>query len=217
MTATGHDEAGTGPRPVPVRALLCDIDGVLRLWDDTMERLDRAHGRRPGTLAAAAFRPERLLPAITGRVTDEEWRAAVAGDLADVFGSRRRARELVAAWSRETGRVNAPVRELLTAARRRLPVVLVSNATTRLEADLDRLGLGGLADAVVNTARIGVAKPAPEVYRHAATVAGVEPAACLFVDDSAANVAAARALGMTPLHYREPAQLRAALAPAGRP
>ncbi|MFG2669294.1 hypothetical protein [Streptomyces sp. NPDC048445] len=65
---------------------------------------------------------------------------------------------------------------LLASVREVAAVALVSNATTRLELDLDRQGLSGVADAVVNTARIGVAKPDPRVYRIAAervgTVAG---------------------------------------------
>jgi putative hydrolase of the HAD superfamily len=193
-------------------AVLCDLDGVLRLWAP-MHELDLAHGLPAGTLAAAVFREERLLPAITGRVSDEEWRSAVAEDLAEPCGSPQRARELVAAWSELTGRVDEEVLHLLAGARQAaLPVVLVSNATTRLEADLARLGLDRALDAVVNTARIGVAKPDHRVYRIAAERAGVELSRCLFVDDSATNVAAARALGMPAVHYRRPADLRAALA-----
>ncbi|MFF4041276.1 hypothetical protein [Streptomyces sp. NPDC001816] len=42
-------------------------------------------------------------------------------------------------------------------------VSLVSKGTTRLEQDLAGQGLDGLARAVVNTARIGVAKPSLRV------------------------------------------------------
>ncbi|GAA2744985.1 HAD-IA family hydrolase [Kitasatospora cinereorecta] len=193
-------------------AVLCDLDGVLRLWDpDGMTGLDRQYGLPEGSLAAAAFRAERLLPAVTGAVTDEQWRAAVAGDLAEPCGSAGRAAELVAAWGRQANEVDHEVLALLTAVRRRMPVVLVSNATTRLERDLTALGLDTAVDAVVNTARIGVAKPDERVYRIAAERAGVPPQRCLFVDDTPANVVAARAVGMTGHHYRDPAGLRALL------
>ena len=43
---------------------------------------------------------------------------------------------------------------MLTAVRRRAPVVLVTNATTRLDADLARLALDGAFTAVVNSARL---------------------------------------------------------------
>lgn len=196
-------------------AVLCDLDGVLRVWDsDVMPGLDRAHGVPEGTLAGTAFAPERLLPAITGVVTDEEWRAGIADALAETYGIET-ARALVGAWTAIPGRVDERVRAILAEARRLAPVVLVSNATTRLERDLDALGLSAVADAVVNTSRIGVAKPDPEVYALAAQRAGVSARRCLFVDDTPANVTAATAAGMTGHHYRGPGQLRTALARLG--
>lgn len=194
------------------RALLCDVDGVLRLWPPgAMTGADLAHGLPEGTLAGTAFHPDHLLPAITGQVTDEEWREGIAAALADLCGGPDRGRSLVAAWTNVPGTVDHEVAELLTAARDHVPVVLVSNATTRLESDLAALGLADLAADAVNTSRVGVAKPDPRVYRIAAERAGAAPGECAFVDDSATNVAAARELGMAGVHHRGPADLRAAL------
>jgi putative hydrolase of the HAD superfamily len=197
----------------PFDAVLCDLDGVLRLWDrEGTDYLDRLCGLPEGTLAGAAFRPERLLPAITGAVTDEEWRAAVAEDLAAAWGQAR-SRTVMARWDAAVGRVDDEVRALLAAARRHVPVVLVSNATSRLEADLARLGLAAALDHVVNTSRLGFAKPDARVFAAAAEAAGVPTSRCLFVDDTEHNVTAARASGMSGLHYRVVRQLREALAP----
>jgi putative hydrolase of the HAD superfamily len=96
--------------------------------------------------------------------------------------------------------------------RRIAPVALVSNATTRLEHDLYRQGLGDLADTVVNTSRIGYAKPDPRVYLIAAQWVGAPVHQCLFTDDTAANVAAAKDIGMLAIHYRQISDLRDALA-----
>jgi putative hydrolase of the HAD superfamily len=190
-----------------VVAVLCDLDGVLRRWPP-IDDLDRAHGLPPGTLAAAAFAPGRLPAAVTGRCTDEEWRADVTADLAADFGPERAA-AVVAEWSALTGEVDTEVAAFLAGARRRgLPVVLVTNATTRLEADLARLGIGDHVDHVVNSAREGVAKPDPRIYRIAADRAGVPPAGCLFVDDGRVNVEAARSLGMTAVLFDGPESLR---------
>ncbi|GLW70024.1 haloacid dehalogenase [Kitasatospora phosalacinea] len=194
-----------------IGAVLCDLDGVLRIWADLAD-VDLAHGFAPGTVAAAAFRPERLLPAVTGRVSDEEWRAAVAEDLAAGCGSAERARAAVAGWGRQPFRVDAEVLALVAAVRRGgVPVVLVSNGTTALEADLAALGLDRAVDAVVNSARVGAAKPDPRIYLAAAERAGLPPHDCLFVDDTAGHLAAAAALGMSGHHHRGAAGLRAAL------
>ncbi|MFE0457965.1 HAD family hydrolase [Kitasatospora sp. NPDC058965] len=191
-------------------ALLCDLDGVLRHWPTPGHAdLDRQHGLPPGALAAAAFAPARLLPAITGLVTDEQWRAAVADELAERYGPGARA--AVTSWSAVAPRIDQQVAELLEQVRATLRVVLVTNATTRLEADLARQGLDRLPHAVLNTARVGFAKPDPRVYRLAAELAGAPAHRCLFVDDTAENVEAARAAGMTAHHFRSAAGLRAAL------
>ncbi|GLW53886.1 HAD-IA family hydrolase [Kitasatospora phosalacinea] len=194
-----------------IGAVLCDLDGVLRIWSDLAD-VDLERGLPPGTVGGAAFRAERLLPAVTGLVSDEEWRAAVAADLATACGSAEAAREAVAAWGRQPVRTDVEVLALVSEVRRGgVPVVLVTNGTTRLEADLAAHGLDAAVDAVLNTARFGHAKPDPRVYLAAAELAGVPVERCLFVDDSAGNVAAATALGMHGHHHRGADGLRAAL------
>lgn len=93
-----------------------------------------------------------LRAAVTGRISDEEWRSRIADDLKPVCGSAEQARELVSAWGVLTGRVDPDVMALLTEVRRTVPVVLLSNATIRLESYLAEIGLSESFDAVVNTA-----------------------------------------------------------------
>jgi putative hydrolase of the HAD superfamily len=138
-------------------AVLCDIDGVIRHWPRP-DALELAHGLPLGTLVATAFAPARITPAITGKVTDEQWRSGIAADLAATCGWAT-ARATVDAWFPLEPRVDSTVVAVLGRARRDAPIALVSNATTRLESDLERLGLNGVADVVANTSRIGVAKP----------------------------------------------------------
>ena len=65
------------------------------------------------------------------------------------------------------------------------------------------------------SATFGVRKPDPEVFRRCLARIGCEPAASVFVDDSAANVAGAEQAGMTGLHYTGPEDLAAALRARG--
>jgi putative hydrolase of the HAD superfamily len=197
----------------PFDAVLCDVDGVVRNWP-SMEPIELEHGVVPGTLYTAAFAAHRLHPAITGEVTDAQWRAQVAEDLAASDGiSLETARGLVAAWSAMRPTLHADVVALLQRVRGVMPVALVSNATDRLEADLAEHGLDEFLEQLVNTSRIGFAKPDPRVYAYAAERVGVRPERCLFVDDSAGNVEAARAAGMRAVHFREFADLDDVLRP----
>ena len=67
-----------------------------------------------------------------------------------------------------------------------------------------RARFGELFDAVVISGEVGVRKPDPAIYRLAADRLGLEPTQCVFVDDLAANVKAAEAVGMTALVHRRP-------------
>jgi 2-haloacid dehalogenase/putative hydrolase of the HAD superfamily len=61
----------------------------------------------------------------------------------------------------------------------------------------------------------GVMKPDPAIYRLACARFGFAAPDALFVDDSARNIEAARALGFQVHHFTDPAALRPALEAAG--
>ena len=57
-------------------------------------------------------------------------------------------------------------------------------------------------DAVLLSGQEGLRKPEPEIFRLAARRVGAQPNACVFVDDIAANVEGARAVGMAGIVHR---------------
>ncbi|WP_338118024.1 HAD-IA family hydrolase [Streptomyces coryli] len=192
-------------------AVLCDIDNVIRFYDSThVAALERQAGLEEGTTAALAFAPEVDLPLLCGEITKREWVDAIAAGLAARV-PQAQARELGLALAQAPFTADAAVVALLRQVRARMPLVLVTNATVELDAELAELGLTDLADHVVNSARVGVAKPDPRIYEIATTAAGTPPERCLFVDDRMENIDAAAALGMTGVHYRSPADLHAPL------
>lgn len=193
------------------RALLIDLDGVIRTWrsQEDPER-ERGFGFPPGAIRRVAFAPERLEPAITGQITDPEWRDRITAELARQF-PQADAAGAMAWWSLSPGETAPQVVALVHAFRQFGPVVLVTNATTRLPDDLNRLGLTALFDRVVSSAMVGVAKPAPGIFIAALAAAGVDAADALFVDDLPANIAAAQALGMPAHQYVGVEELQAAL------
>lgn len=90
------------------------------------------------------------------------------------------------------------VLEKLRAAGRRLAVV--SNAEGNVERDLLEAGFGGLLETVVDSHRVGVAKPDPRIFDIALGRLGVEADRCLYVGDVPAfDVAGALAAGIPPV------------------
>lgn len=190
MVTTSH---GDDP---PV--VLFDCDGVVRHWRAAPVRaLERRHALADGSLVAAAGRIPEYELGVLGRVTTDEWVRATADALEPALGGRSAA--VVGAWSRYRGEVDPVVVDLVAQVRERVGasnVGLLSNAHDCLRADLRLLGVDHLFAEVVCSAEVGLAKPDPAIYRLAVETFGVEPAACLFVDDRPENVEAAREVGM---------------------
>ncbi|MCX4881229.1 MULTISPECIES: HAD family phosphatase [unclassified Streptomyces] len=198
----------------PFGAVLCDVDNVIRSFDSSrLEALERAAGVAEGTTRKVAFAPDAVSPLMLGEITSQEWAEAIAQGLAGLVTEPQTAYELALALLESPFHADDEVVGLLRRARVRVPLVLVSNATTALESDLDSMGLSDLADHVVNSARVGLAKPDPRIYHLAAELAGIRPERCLFVDDSEENLRAAAELGMHGVLFREPADLERALEP----
>jgi len=60
-----------------------------------------------------------------------------------------------------------------------------------------------------------VLKPQPGIFALLCERASLAPVDCLFIDDSAQNVAGARAFGMDAIHFTTPEALEAALIARG--
>lgn len=208
----GRMTAVAAETPSRIRGVVSDLDGVLRSFDQGLqERIDIDHGLEPGTIARVAFADDLLVPAITGAVSDPEWRTNVAGALAHSVGEAR-ARSAVDAWSASPGRIDTEVLDLIRRVRRKVPVVVLTNATSRLCEDLQRLGFLGEVDAVVSSAATGHAKPDRRAFGAARqamrlVVGEINPAELLFVDDDQRHVDAAADLGWAAVRFRDPRSL----------
>lgn len=69
----------------------------------------------------------------------------------------------------------------------------------------------GWFDMVIESSVVGVRKPDPAFYAMACEELGVEPSACVFLDDLGVNLKPARAMGMTTIKVVEPDEALAEL------
>jgi len=99
---------------------------------------------------------------------------------------------------------SAPDEPMLEAVRRAraagVRTGLVSNSwgTSRYPRGV----LAELFDGVVISGEVGIRKPSPEIYALGAERIGVQPQACVFVDDLPFNLSPAAELGMATVHHR---------------
>ncbi|MDP2329304.1 MAG: HAD-IA family hydrolase [Reyranella sp.] len=68
-----------------------------------------------------------------------------------------------------------------------------------------------LFEHVVESSKLGLRKPDPQIYRHACDLLGVAPEACIYLDDLGINLKPARAMGMRTIKVGDPAQAIAEL------
>ena len=68
-----------------------------------------------------------------------------------------------------------------------------------------------LFDHVIESARIGLRKPDPRIYRMMVDALGVDPERCIYLDDLGVNLKPARELGMTTIKVVNAAQALAEL------
>jgi putative hydrolase of the HAD superfamily len=199
-----------------IDALILDLDGVMRHWDrEHLQSTVGSFGVTTQQFADVAFEEQLLAAAMTGAITAEAWGDEIGRRLAERHDCDALAVSAAFAglgWSIDD-EVVALVREVR--ARGVAKVAMFSNASTRLEADLESCGLGQSFDAIFNSARLGVAKPDPEAFRTVAAALGTTPERCLFIDDTPPNVEGARAAGMQAERFTDVASLRSLLERAG--
>jgi HAD superfamily hydrolase (TIGR01509 family) len=185
-----------------LKVILTDLDGVIRHFPSQRDgAIEASLGLPFGVIAGVAFSEALLQQAITGRITDEAWRAAIRANLAQNFGDSL-AQRAVDQWSESSGEVHHEVLEPLLGLKGKFPLMLLTNATSRLKRDLTRLGIWHQLDRVFNSSEIGIAKPDPRIFEHVLGSLGCKSAEVLFIDDSSANVAAGRTAGFQVLHFQ---------------
>lgn len=96
-------------------------------------------------------------------------------------------------------------------------IIVVSNWDVSLAEVLERIGLAPLVDGVVTSAAVGAAKPAPAIFAHALSLAGVSAEQARHVGDSLEeDVRGAQACGIPAVLLRRDANgAHAAAAPRG--
>ena len=97
-----------------------------------------------------------------------------------------------------------------------VPTYVLSNASAETwPFAVERFPFLGRFDGVLLSGEVGVAKPDPEIFDELCRRFDLRPASTVFIDDKAANVDAARALGFAAHHFSTAEGLRAELVRLG--
>jgi 2-haloacid dehalogenase len=202
--------SGTEPLESSIEAVVFDLGGVLLDWN-------------PRHLYRKVFADEAVMEDFLSRVCTPAWHdghdrgestadscsllAATHPQYADeIWAWLSRGEEMVAGAFDDTVAI---VRDLTRAA---VPCYVLSN----MEAETfplryERYPFFTLFDGIVISGVEGMAKPDREIFELVLGRFGLRAESTLFIDDNAANIEAASALGMPTVHFESAAGLRRSL------
>jgi putative hydrolase of the HAD superfamily len=191
-----------------IKGIIFDFGGVFNNAHETLDGFGVAaerFGQAPQALYDLFYSGPEWQAAKIGQMTSEAYWRQIMGLLGlDPQGD-------VAAFRAELfagEQLDPEVVALAQALHERYPLALLSNATDELEWLLEhRFGVHHLFDVVINSARVGVAKPDPRAYQLALDGLRLQPHETLFIDDKPRNIVAAEALGIPSLHFTDAAAL----------
>lgn len=185
-----------------IRAVLFDWGGVLRADEHGIfDTIDASLGAPVGTLWSAWHDIPEYFLSREGRIDRATFNAAMVKRLAETLGDAKAEQAVATVFDRLAALppIDDDMRALLARLRAsgRVRLGLLSNAPKGTTASLEARGLVPLFDDAIVSGDVGLAKPDPAIYRFAAERLGVEPVACLFIDDMPRNIEGARQAGMT--------------------
>ena len=186
--------------------VLFDLGGVLIDWN-------------PRHLYRKLIADEAFLEWFLAEVCSPEWNAAQdagrtwAAAVAEATARHPEHQALIEAYAARwpemvAGDIEESVAVLTALAARGVPLFALTNwsAETFHHARNRFAWLRHFQDILVS-GEVALKKPDPAIFRLMLDRIGAAPANVLFVDDSAANIAASQALGMQTLHFTSPAVL----------
>ena len=193
-----------------VKAVVFDVGNVLLRWD-------------PRNLYRKIFKSVEQMEWFLCHVCDGPWNEAQdrGRTWADAVQERTKT---FPQWTAEIrayderwmetldGAIEENVNVLRALKQANVPVYAITNfSKEKFHAARAQFGFFDLFEGIVVSGEEQLIKPDPRIFRLFLDRYQLSATACMFVDDSLANVAAAKEIGMRTIHYEEGLDLAAAL------
>jgi len=167
-------------------------------WDVARD-LEKKHDLEHNTLLKTLYDADDWRAVELGTGNIEEWRESAHRRLEKAAG--KSLPYLHEEWRNSWGLIEENI-ALIKSVRPQYKTSILSNADVTLEQRMAEAKLDRLFDDIISSAVVNLAKPDERIYRLAAERLGLPPEECVFIDDLDRNVDAARAVGMSSIHFR---------------
>jgi 2-haloacid dehalogenase len=194
------------PESIPTTVVF-DLGGVLIDWD-------------PRHLYRKLFEDPDEMESFLAEVTTAEWNAHQdagrpwADAVETLVAEYPERRELIEAFHRRwpemlAGAIPGTVDVLTDLRATGIRLVALSNWSAEMfPIAQERFDFLAWFEGIVISGEVGVNKPDRRIFEHLVERFGIDPAAALFVDDSPANIDAARTFGLGAIHFTDAKTLR---------
>ena len=198
----------------PATTVVFDLGGVLIDWD-------------PRHLYRQLFEDADEMESFLAEVTTAEWNGHQdagrpwAEAIEVLVAEHPERRVLIEAFHRRwpemlAGEIPGTVDVLAELRAAGVRLAALSNWSAEMfPVALERFDFLAWFEGIVISGEVGVNKPDRRIFEHLAQRFGIEPEESVFVDDSAANIDAANALGFFAIQFTDAAALRRALVRLG--
>jgi putative hydrolase of the HAD superfamily len=185
-----------------IHAVFFDFGGVVACLDRReMRAIELRHGLPEGGLWRAMYETPEWQALKIGNGSEGAWVGAIRREL-DAMAGRPVAGAIAQEWVQCWRGLDENIVGLMQALRGRYRLGMISNATLTLEDELrDHHKIDHHFEVIVNSARVGMAKPDVRIYQHAASALGLAPEACVHIDDLPHNITGARQAGFHAVQY----------------
>ncbi len=196
-----------------IKAVIFDVGGVLVRTADHSYRRDweKRLGLADGESETIVFNSEMGRKAQEGAITDEALWTWVGQylDLGDQLDAFR-----FGFWQGDV--LDTDLITFIRSMRPTYQTAIISNATDGLSSSLsDKYKIADAFDLIVGSADVKIMKPDPAIYELTLSKLKQEAEACVFIDDFAHNIEAAKGLGMATVHFQAGIDVPAELAKLG--
>ncbi|MBX3083667.1 MAG: HAD family phosphatase [Anaerolineae bacterium] len=192
-----------------------DIPDDWDAWYQYREALANEHGLTGQDLWNAVYYSEPWQQVKRGKISEQDYWNSVCAPLGYHTSEAQSA-----FWKRlwaGRDRIHPQMLSLLHTLRPHYRLAILSNAYQwDMETWLAKeRGVPGLFDVVISSARVGMAKPDPEIYHLTLERIGVAGHEAIFVDDLERNTSVAEAEGLPCILFTSPEQLKRELVERG--
>lgn len=193
-----------------IQAVIFDVGGVLLRTEDRAPRQEweTRLGMAPGGAEALVFNSEMGQKAQRGEIMEPElWRwigkhLNLSPDETAAFRT--------GFWAGDE--MDMKLVTFIRQLKERYQTAVISNYASNLRPELThQFGIADAFDEIIISCEEGVTKPDPEIFHRALSRLGRSPEETVFIDDFLHNVQAAKAIGMSAIHFQPRIDLLAAL------